>query len=347
MTNITIGKKKVGEKHPVFIIAEVGSNHNKDMKQAKRLIEIAAEAEADAVKFQTYSSETLYSKKTPVPEYLEGKMEQKTVWDLIKDIEIPREWHGELADFSRSHDLIFLSTPFDYQAIEELEAINMMVYKIASFEIGDIPFLKEIAKTNKPIILSTGMASLGDIEDAVKAIKETSDNDIALLHCNIGYPPAFNDLNLNVIKTLKQAFQVPVGYSDHTMSIVIPSVCVALGACIIEKHYTIDRKLKGPDHKFALEPGELKAMIKNIRNTETALGSPKKYMVEAEKNLYRLARRSIIAKRKIPKGKTIERNDLIIKRPGYGIPPKFLDIIIGKIAREDIDEDDIITWDLV
>ena len=347
MTTITIGKKKVGEKHPVFIIAEVGSNHNKDLKQAKKLIEIAAEAEADAVKFQTYSSETLYSKKTPNPDYLEGKMEQKTVWDLIKDIEIPREWHGELADFSRAHDLIFLSTPFDYQAIEELEAVNVLAYKIASFEIVDLPLLKEIAKTKKPIILSTGMASLGDIEDAVKAIKETADNDIALLHCSIGYPPAFNNLNLNVIKTLKQAFQVPIGYSDHTMSIVIPSVCVALGACIIEKHYTLDRTLKGPDHKFSLEPGELKAMIKNIRSTEAALGSPKKYMVEAEQNLYLLARRSIIAKRKIPKGKIIERNDLIIKRPGYGIPPKFLDLVIGRIARKDIYEDDIITWDYV
>lgn len=347
MKGFNIGDKKIGDDYPVFIIAEAGSNHNRELNQAKKLIEIAAEAEADAVKFQTYSAETLYSKKTPNPDYLKGKKEQKSIWELIKDIELPRAWQGELADYSRSHNLVFMSTPFDYKAINELEEINVPAYKIASFEIVDLPFLKEIAKTKKPIILSTGMASLGDIEDAIKTIKEIGDNGIALLHCGINYPPPIEDLNLRAIQTLKQAFQVPVGYSDHTMSITIPAVCVALGACIIEKHYTLDRTLKGPDHKFALEPDELKQMIKNIRETESALGSPIKFMPESEKNLYKLARRSIIAKKRIPKGKIIEGSDLIIKRPGYGISPKFLNIVIGRSAKKDIDEDDIITWDLI
>ena len=347
MKELLIGKKKIGENSPVYIIAEAGSNHNQNMDQAKKLIEIAADANADAVKFQIFSAETLYSKKTPNPEYLEGKVKQRTVWELIKTLELPREWLGELADYSRSHGLIFMCTPFDYNAILELEKLGMLVYKIASFEIVDLPFLKQIAKTEKPIILSTGMASLGDIEDAINTVKQIGNNDIALLHCGINYPPPYEDLNLRVIQTLKQAFQVPVGFSDHTMSITIPSVCVALGASIIEKHFTIDRSLKGPDHKFALEPDELKEMIKQIRETELSLGSPLKILPDSEKNLYKLARRSIIAKKKIPKGKVIEESDIIIKRPGYGISPKFLEIVIGRIAKIDIEEDDIITWNLI
>lgn len=347
MKSFLIGKRKIGDDSPVFIIAEAGSNHNRDLNQAKKLIEIAAEAEADAVKFQTYSAETLYSKKTPTPDYLDMKMEQKSVWQLIKDIELPREWQGELADYSRSHSLIFLSSPFDYNAIKELEDLNILAYKIASFEIVDLPFLKEIAKTRKPIILSTGMASLGDIEDAIKVIREVADVGIGLLHCNVNYPPAFENLNLRVIQTLKQAFQVPVGYSDHTMSVSIPSVCVALGACIIEKHFTLDRTLRGPDHAFALEPDELKEMIKNIRESEVSLGTPKKTLTKSEENMYKLGRRSIIARKVIPKGKIIGISDLIIKRPGYGIPPKFLNIIIGRKAQKDIDKDDIIMWDMV
>ena len=274
-------------------------------------------------------------------------MKQDTIWQLIKDIELPREWMAELSDYSKSHNLIFLSTPFDYSAVKELEDLNLPAYKIASFEIVDLPFLKEIAKTRKPIILSTGMASLGDIEDAINAIREIGDNPIALLHCAINYPPPFKDLNLRAIKTLKNVFQVPVGYSDHTMSTTIPSVCVALGASIIEKHFTINRNLKGPDHQFALEPDELKKMIKNIRETEAALGSPLKFMPDSERNLYKLARRSIIAKKNIPKGKVIEESDLIIKRPGNGISPKFLETVIGRTAKKDIEEDDILTWELL
>lgn len=347
MKEITIGSKKIGENQPVFIIGEAGSNHNRNLNQAKKLIEIAAAAEVDAVKFGTFSAEKLYSRKTPTPDYLDGKMEQKSVWHLIKNLELPREWHGELADYTRSHDLIFLSSPFDNEAIELLEKLHVLAYKVASFEIVDLQFLKAMAKTNKPLIISTGMASLGDIEDAINAVKEEADVGIALLHCAINYPPPLKDLNLRAIQTLKQAFQVPVGYSDHTLSTTIPAVCVALGARIIEKHFTLDRTLKGPDHVFALEPHELREMVKNIRDTEQALGIPIKFRPKSEDNLYKLARRSIIARKNIPKGKIIEASDLIIKRPGYGIQPKFLKIIIGREARKDIEEDDIITWNLI
>ena len=347
MKEFFIGKKKIGLNSPVFIIAEAGSNHNRNLSQAKKLIELAAEVEADAVKFQTYSAETLYSKKTPTPEYLDNKMEQNSVWQLIKNLELPREWQGELADFSRSHDLIFMSTPFDYEAIKELEELKILAYKIASFEIVDLPLLGEIAKTKKPIILSTGLASIGEIEEAIKTITEISQNGLALLHCAINYPPPLKDINLRVIQTLYHVFQIPVGFSDHSMSIAIPAAAVALGACIIEKHFTLNRSLKGPDHKFALEPKELKEMVRNIRETELALGIFKKILPDSEKDLYKIARRSIIAANKIPKGKKIEKCDIIIKRPGYGILPKFLQLIIGREAKEDIDEDDIITWDLV
>ena len=347
MKNFFIENKEIGENCATFIIAEVGSNHNRNLAQAKRLIEVAGDAGADAVKFQTFSAEKIYSKKTITPDYLKGKINQSSVWKLIKDLEMPREWLGELADYSKSRDLIFLSSPFDYEAITELEELHMAAYKVASFEIVDLQFLKAIAKTKKPIILSTGMASLGDIEDAINAIRKVSNHGISLLHCAINYPPPFKDLNLRAIKTLKQAFQVPIGYSDHTMSTFIPSICVSLGACIIEKHFTLDRALKGPDHVFALEPNELKEMIENIRKTEVALGSPIKFRPKSEDSLYKLARRSIIARKKIPRGKIIEESDLIIKRPGYGIAPKFLNIIIGRITREEIDEDTIITWDMI
>lgn len=347
MKEFYIGNKKIGDQNPTFLIAEIGSNHSGKLSQAKKLIEISAEAGVDAVKFQTFSAEKIYSKKTPIPDYLAGKITQKSIWELIKDLEMPREWHGELADYSKSHDLIFLSSPFDYEAIEELKALDMAAYKVASFEIVDLPFIQAMAKIKKPLIISTGMASLGDIEDAIGAVRKIADIGIALLHCAIKYPPSFEDLNLRAIKTLKQAFQVPVGYSDHTMSTTIPSVCVTLGACIIEKHITIDRTLKGPDNAFALEPDELREMVKNIRETEAALGSPIKFRPKSEDNLYKLARRSIIARKSIQKGKIIKQSDLIIKRPGYGIPPKFLNIVIGRRARKFIEEDDIITWDLV
>ena len=238
MKEFNIGKFKIGKNNPTFIIAEIGSNHNKNMNVAKKLIETAAEAEVNAVKIQTASAETLYSKKTPTPDYLNGKIGDKSLWELIDAITLPRELQGELSDYAKSHDLIFISSPFDYKAIKELEDINVLVYKIASFELVDLPFLKEIAKTKKPILLSTGMASLGDIEDAVRSIREIANVGICLLHCSINYPPAFKDLNLKAIKTLQRAFQVPIGYSDHTMSTLIPSICVSLGARVIENHIT-------------------------------------------------------------------------------------------------------------
>ncbi len=343
MTQIKIGKRSIGDGQPTYIIAEAGSNHNRSLKTAKKLIDVAKSSGADAVKFQTYSADTLYSKKTPTPKYLR-KMTGKSLHQIIKDIELPREFQGELSDYCTQEGIQFLSTPFDYAAVEELAALDMPAYKIASFEIVHLPLLKLVASKKKPILLSTGMASLGDIEDAIEAI---GDCPVALLHCVIGYPPPITDINLRVITTLKRAFNVPVGYSDHSMSVSLPAAAVAVGACIIEKHYTLDRKMKGPDHPFALEPNELKAMVKNIREVDDAMGSDKKKLSESEKELYRIGRRSIVAARKIKKGQTINEKDLTIKRPGYGISPKHISLVVGRKAKKDIDEDEIIIWELI
>ena len=349
IAEIVIGGRAIGPGKPCFIIAEAGSNHNRDLNLALKLIDVAAEACADAVKFQTYSAETLYSKKTPSMEYLnKGKLikEGETVWDLIKRIEMPREWHPELAAHCKERGVVFLSTPFDLSAVEELERVNVAAYKIASFEITHLPLLRAAAKTGKPIILSTGMADLSDIELAVETIYSEGNRALALLHCAINYPPRYEDLNLRSMDTIRQAFGVPVGFSDHTLGIISDVAAVARGANIIEKHFTLDRSLPGPDHSFSLEPGELKTMCDAIRDTEKALGSPIKKHTEAEKEMHRLARRSLVAARDIQAGAIITDDMIDVKRPGFGIHPRFMELIVGRAAKRAIEQDDILSWDM-
>jgi N-acetylneuraminate synthase len=349
MKKITIGNRVVGEDEPCFIIAEAWSNHNRDFAQALKLIDVAKEAGADAVKFQTYSAETLYSKKTPKMNYLKKKGlsgEQESVWDLLKRIEIPREWHKDLAQYCREKEIIFLSTPFDLKAVDELDEVGIPVFKIASFEITHLPLLRYTARKMKPIILSTGMADLSDIERALDVVYTEGNYEVILLHCAINYPPSYKDIHLRAMETMRQAFQLPVGFSDHTMEITVDIAAVALGACIIEKHYTLDRRLSGPDHPFALEPNELKQMVRAIRNTEDALGLPIKKHTEAEEEMYRLGRRSLVAACKIPKGTCLTEGMIAVKRPGYGIPAHLMEIVIGRVAKVDIEEDDILTWEM-
>lgn len=331
------------------MIAEVGSNHNRDLAQAKRLIDIAAEAGADAVKFQTFLAEKLYSKRTPTMSYLkQSKLigPNQTVWDLLKQYELPREWHEELADDARSKGLIFLSTPFDLEAVDLLERIGVSAYKIASYEITHLPLLERVAQTGKPIILSTGMADLRDIETALERIHQQGNRQVILLHCAVNYPPKFEDVHLRAMQTLRQAFQVPVGFSDHTMGIAADIAAVALGACVIEKHFTISRSLRGPDHPFAVEPHELKAMVEGIRQTEAALGSPIKRHTPAEEEMYRLGRRSLVAACRIAKGTRVTREMVDVKRPGYGIETRLLETLLGRMAQRDIEEDEVLQWDM-
>ncbi|HPQ71657.1 MAG TPA: N-acetylneuraminate synthase family protein [bacterium] len=342
MNEVIIGGKAIGPGHPCYVIAEAGSNHNRDWNIALKLIDAAVAAGADAVKWQTYSAESMYSKKAPNFEHL-----KENTWDLIKRIEMPREWHADLARECGDRGVHFLSTPFDLEAVEQLDKVGVPAFKIASFEITHLPLLKACAQTGKPIILSTGMANLADIELALETIEAAGGREVVLLHCAIGYPPKFADINLRAMDTMRQAFAVPVGYSDHTMGLVADVAAVARGACVIEKHYTLSRAMEGPDHPFALEPDELRAMIEAVRQTEEALGSSVKRHTASEEEFHRGARRSLVAACAIAKGTKIEERMLAVKRPGWGIHPRHIPLVVGREARVDIEADDILTWEMV
>lgn len=350
MKTIRVGRKRIGPGEPVFVIAEAGANHNRSIKTARALIDAAVRAGADAVKFQTYSAEKMYSRYTPAIGYIKkGKLSRKgeSIRDLIERIEMPRDWLKRLADYCRRKKIIFLSTPFDVEAVDELAKVGMPAFKIASFEINHIPLIKHAARKKKPLLLSTGMADLTDIETAIAAAASAGNRQLALFHCAINYPPAFKDINLRAMETMRLAFDLPVGFSDHTLGHTVPVAAVALGARMIEKHFTLSRKLKGPDHPFALEPDELADMIRAVRETEAALGSSIKRRTPAEAELYKKARRGLVAACEIPKGKRITSKMLEVKRPGYGISPVDMSKVVGRRARRDLREDEILTWEML
>jgi sialic acid synthase SpsE len=342
-----IADREIGGDAPTFVIAEVGSNHNRDLATAHHLIEVAAEAGADAVKFQTFTAEGLYSRHTPTMTYLKDGLlaASGSVWELIKQNELPWDWHAELAEAAHAAGLLFLSTPFEAAAVDALEEVHVPAYKIASYEITHLPLVRRCAETGKPLLISTGMASLGDIEQALDAAVEAGARDIAVMHCAINYPPAFEDLNLRAIPTLSAAFAIPVGWSDHTPGHTADVVAVELGARIIEKHFTLSRSQKGPDHPFAVEPKELAAMVTAIRETEAALGSSVKRMTAAETEMYRLGRRSLVAAHDLPADHEMSSEDVLVKRPGYGIPVDQLSALMGRRTTQAHGEDEILTWE--
>lgn len=347
MKRLKIGERWIGDGEPCFIVAEAGANHNRDLGMAKELIAVAAEAGADAVKFQTYSAETLYSKKTPKFTYLEG-LTDKSTWELIKEIELPREWQAELAEEATKRGILFMSTPFDHRAVDELDALGVPVFKIASFEIVDLPLVRHAASKGKPMIISTGLADYEDIQDALAACREAGNDQVVLLQCASLYPAPPARINLRAMETMRRAFGTLVGLSDHTLGIHISVAAPVLGACVIEKHYTLSRSLKGPDHPFAVEPAELRELVRQVREVEAALGDGRKLgPAPDEAEMHQKARRSLVAARAIPKGARIERNMVTIKRPGYGIKPKYLDLVVGRVARVDIEEDTVLTWEIV
>jgi N,N'-diacetyllegionaminate synthase len=343
-----IGDRSVGPGHPCYVIAEAGANHNRDLPTALRLIEVAAEAGADAVKFQTYTAEGLYSRRTPDISYLKEKglvSEKESVWDLIKRVEIPWEWHADLARHAASCGIAFFSTPFEEAAVDALEAVGVPTYKIASYEVNHLPLIERVARTGKPVLISTGMASLGDIERALDTAAAAGAKDLMVMHCAVNYPPRFADLNLRAITTLRSAFQIPIGWSDHTPGHTADVVAVTLGACAVEKHFTLSRDQTGPDHPFALEPGELRGMVTAIREAEDALGSSVKRVTDAEADLFRLGRRSLVAARDVPAGGVLARDDLAVKRPGFGIPVDALEQVVGRHVAHDVVSDQVLEWD--
>jgi sialic acid synthase SpsE len=340
----------VGPGHPAYIIAEAGSNHDRDLGTAHKLIDVAAECGADAVKFQTYRAETLYSRCTPrfrEMDELDRSPAGETPFQLAKRIELPRHWQRELRDHSAERGVDFLSTPFDLCAIEELAELGVKAFKIASYEIVDYDLLRAAARQHRPIILSTGNSSLADIELAFSVVQSAGCKQVILLHCVSQYPARYEDLHLRAMCTMQQAFNVPVGFSDHTMGSVAATVATALGSCCFEKHFTLDRKRKGPDHPSAMEPDELAEYIQAIRTAEKSLGSAVKSVQDSECENHRLARRSIHACIDIPKGATISASMLVLKRPGLGIHPAHQDIVVGRTARRDIKADEWITWEMV
>jgi len=340
---IKIGDKGIGEENPCYIIAEIGSNHNGDIEIAKKLIDVSYKAGADAVKFQIFNEETLYSKYAPEFSYLKDK----NVYELIKEIKTPREWIEELFDYCCKKDIEFLATPFDFEAVDILDNY-VNAFKVASFEIVDLELIRYIAKKNKPIIISTGMANLGEIEDAINSAKRVGNENIILMQCNSVYPTPPEIVNLKTIRTMKKAFLLPVGFSDHTIGIHISIAAVVMGANIIEKHITLDRKMKGPDHSFAIGPSELKEMISSIRDVEKSIGDGIKEKSHLENGeMYLKARRSVHAKVDIEMGTEITKEMLTVKRPGYGIKPKYIDILVGSKAKKDIKEDSWISWDMI
>lgn len=327
----------------VFIIAEAGVNHNGSIELAKQLIDKASEAGADAVKFQSFKAERLVTRNARKAEYQKlTTNSRESQFEMIKKLELDYNKHRELIDYCHSKNIMFLSSPFDLESIELLNELGLEIFKIPSGEINNLPYLRKIGSLKKKVILSTGMSTLGDIENALTILRSSGTTDVTVLHCNTEYPTPMKDVNLLAMKTIKDAFKVEVGYSDHTLGIEVPIAAVALGATVIEKHFTLDKTMEGPDHKASLEPEELKEMVRCIRNIEQALGDGVKRLTESESKNIKIARKSIVAGRDIKKGEIFTEKNLAIKRPGDGISPMRWDEVIGKIAKRDFLEDELI-----
>ena len=320
-----------------FVIAEAGANHDRNFDQALRLIDVASDAGANAVKFQTYSSETLYSKHTP------DFAGYKNIPKLIKDIELPREWQKDLKQYCDESGIEFMSTPFDERAVDELVSLGVKRLKIAGFESTDWRFVDMIASTGLPLIISLGIGFKEEHLDMINAITRDYNNDVTLLHCNNAYPTPNSDINLNTIPYLIKNTNCKIGLSDHTTSTLTPALAVAAGAKVIEKHYTLDRDLPGPDHPFALEPNELKEMIHNILITEDMMGTVKGEYSKSELNFIK-ARRSVVAKTNIKQGEELTINNITTKRPYLegNIPASEWFKILGQVADKDYTEDEFI-----
>jgi len=329
----------------VFIIAEAGVNHNGSIDVAKKLIDEASNAGADAVKFQTFKAKDLVSKKAQKAEYQKKTTDKKeSQFDMIKKLELNVAMHKELISYCNIKNIMFLSSPFDLDSIKLLDELGLLVFKIPSGEITNLLYLRHIGKLNKKVILSTGMADINEIKDALDTLisNGTQKENITVLHANTMYPTPLKDVNLRAMITIGNTFDIAFGYSDHTLGIEVDIAAVAMGARCIEKHFTLDSTMEGPDHKASLEPSELKSMVRAIRNIEVALGSSIKKPSNSERPNMQVVRKSIVAKKNIKKGDVLCEQNLVIKRPGNGISPMRWDDIIGTNATKNYSEDDLI-----
>lgn len=333
--SLKIGDKYIGENESTFIIAEIGVNHNGSVEVAKEMIDAVKNIGADAVKFQTFKTENLVSKSL------------KDFFEMVKKLELSEEDFSELSKYSKKKKIIFFSTPTDEESVDLLHNLEVPAFKIASGDLTHLPFIGCVAEKKLPIILSTGMSNLGEIEEAIDTVYSKGNQNLALMHCVSSYPAQVTDLNLNVLKTLKQAFSVPVGFSDHTQSKIAPIIAATMGADIIEKHFTLDKEMEGPDHKASADVEEFEFIINGIREMESMKGTSIKKPMKSELEIQKTYRKSIVSNKKVKKGEIITLDVLSVKRPAEGIPPKYLNDIVGKTAKKDIAPEELIKWNSI
>ncbi len=332
-----------------LIIAEAGVNHNGELEIAKRLIEVASEAGADYVKFQTAKVASSVSKYAPKAEYQKANtgLADESMLEMVKKFELDKTFHEELIKHCKKCGIRFLSSPFDVESVQLLHDLKIDLIKVPSGEITNLPYLKKVAATGLPVIFSTGMATMEDIEATMNVLLHggVKKENITILHCNTQYPTPYADVNLKAMNTIREKFGVAVGYSDHTLGIEVPIAAVSLGAVVIEKHFTLDRSMPGPDHVASLEPGELKQMVNAIRNIEMAMGNGIKEVTQSESMNRDIARKSIHLARNIVKGTVLTESDIAMKRPGGGISPMEMEKVIGKTVKKNLEEDRMLNWD--
>ena len=330
----------------VFIIAEAGVNHNGSLELALQLVDAAKASGADAVKFQTFRAESLASRFAHKAAYQERTTAgAESQFEMLQRLELDAADHRSLMEHCKEIGIQFLSSPFDEQSADLLAEMDLPLYKVPSGEITNLSFLEHIARKGKPIILSTGMSTLGEVEEAIGVLRSAGGDKLTLLHCVTEYPAPYEEINLRAMQTLKTAFRLPVGYSDHTPGIEVAIAAVALGAEVIEKHFTLDRSLPGPDHASSLEPEELRRMVSAIRHVEVAIGDGVKVPTKSELANISVARKSVVAARSLSAGHLLTPSDLAIKRPGNGIAPKLFSTLIGRALRKNVGKDDVIQWE--
>jgi len=342
--SITLPQRTIGPNSPVFIIAEAGVNHNGNLDMAYQLVDVAVEADADAVKFQTFKAEQVVSPQARKAAYQQqATSASESQLDMIKRLELPFEDFVKLQMYCQERGILFLSTPFDYESTNFLAELDIPIFKIPSGELTNLPFLAYIANKGKPIILSTGMAYLSEVDEAVQTIYQANNQQLVLLHCLSNYPADPKDVNLKAMQTMQTVFQVPVGYSDHTLGLEVSLAATALGACVIEKHFTLDCNLSGPDHQASLEPTELTQLVKSIRVVEQSLGNGRKVPASSEIDMIHIARRSLVAACDISANTLLTEAMIAVHRPGTGLAPTMQPYLIGRKVQQDISAGTVFT----
>jgi len=347
LKEIKIGNRFIGNGHPTYIIAEIGANFDKDINKAKRLIDAAKECGADCAKFQTFSTPKIVSEGGFSRMKLEGVHGSwgRTVSEVFKDAEFPREWHKEISDYCKEVGIDFSTSPYDFEAVDLCIELDIPFIKMGSGDITWLDMLAYIAKTGKPLMLATGDATMAEIDEAVRTIEATGNNQLVLMQCITNYPSKIDSANVNVLKTYQSAFDILTGYSDHAPGPVVALASVVLGGCVIEKHFTLNKADKGPDHPHSMNPAEFKLMVDYVREVERAMGSTRKEVVAEEGETVFVQRRCLYAKNSLKKGQVITESDIDVLRPALGIAPKFKNVIIGKTCKIDIEAGQPLFWD--